>query len=140
VKKNKKKKMLFLVLMALIIFVILLGLNFLTNKNDSLVKTNVNNITSISLTEWKGSSVTIKDKETMKELINQLVSVKVVRRFWYIGNPDKWDFRISIYSSIDNSSKLEEYIYLSYNKKAYKRNYIYNIDGFDSKYILGLLK
>ncbi|HWT74273.1 MAG TPA: hypothetical protein VN258_06085 [Mobilitalea sp.] len=132
-----KKKMF---LLFLIILVIIFGINFLINKNVILVKTNRNNITSISLTQWKGSSVIIKDKETINKLFDHLVSVRATRGLWYIGNPDKWDFRISIYSSIDNNSKLEECIYLSLNKKAYKDNFIYNIDGFDFNYILSLLK
>lgn len=99
-------------------------------------------MTSIALAEWQGQLVTIKDRNTINELINYLQSIKLKQGIFRISNPDCWNFRIGIYGAFNNNSSssiMKESFYLTYDGKVYKNNFKYTLSDFDYNYLLDLI-
>ena len=140
-KNNKIIKRILLIILAILIILILFSTFILTKKDKYLVNTNSEDVTSIIITEWNSQTVTIKDKNTINELINYLKSQKLKHGVFHFNNPDSWNFRIGISGALDNgSSIMKESFYLTYDEKVYKKNFTYTLTDFDYNYFLGLIK
>lgn len=137
----KKKYIFFIILIILIVLIMFSILSLIINKNESLVSMNSDEVVSIAITEWQGQTIIIKDKNAIDKFVNDLEALKMNKSFWYIGTPDNWNLRISIYGSFDiSSSIIKESFYLGKDGKVYMNNYVYILDDFDYNYFLGLFK
>ncbi len=139
---NIKMKRNYLIIFFIVLIAIILICAFiLASKDEKLVNIKTDDVTSITIAEWKGQTITINDRNTINEIINYLESQKLKQGFLYFSNLDTWNFRIGIYGTFNNSSSImKESFYLNYNGNVYKNNFKYTLSGFDYNYFIGLIK
>jgi hypothetical protein len=133
-----KKKYLFIPIVLIVTFITFIVFPVLAG-NRSLVTVNSDEIISITITEWQGQSATIDEKNEIDAFINYIESLEVLDNSWHFGKPDKWSYRVAMYSSLNNTSKMMEGFYISSDEKAYKNNFTYEFQDFDYTYLSDLL-
>lgn len=125
------------VIVAIIIVILIITISLIRNK-QGVINTNMDDITSITITERQGKTFYISDKNVIKEIVNYLTSKELKQNKWSFTKPDNWNFRIGIYN--DKLSIMKESLYVTSDGIVYKSNINYTLSEFDYDYFLSLIK
>ncbi|BCN31884.1 hypothetical protein [Anaeromicropila herbilytica] len=135
-----KKRTFYIISVSFIIIILAIFLPLLKNEKLTIVKSE--DVSSIGITKWNGNSVTISNKDKIDSIIQKFKSIDLKRKFWSLGTPNKWSYRISILVATDDSSqRLYECFYLTEDNKIYKGYFSHTVnDGeIDSTFFSNLL-
>lgn len=136
--KTRRKVILSTILLLIVLVIFFF---FFEIKDKKLIRTDLNDIISVCVTEYEADTIIIEDKDAIAKIINYLESLEKHLTLNPLSKHENWNLRIGISGPFEgNLSIMKESFYITHDGKVYKRFFTYNLVNFNYDYFLSLVK